>query len=75
MTRRPSISPAISEPRTVGELRGLRVAAQANEHVREVDSRRPDVDDRLTLGSLGLGHLPDGQLFRPAGSFENDGSH
>ena len=68
MTRRPSISPAISEPSTVGQLGHLRVAAQANEDVREVDSRRPNVDDRLTLGGLGL-RRPPGRRAVPARRF------
>ena len=44
------------------ELRHLRVHPAADEDVREVDPRRAHLDDGLTVGGLGLGHLLDDEL-------------
>ena len=57
------------------ELGHLRVHPEPDQDVREVDSRGAHVDDRLPVGGLGLGHLLDDELLRPADALQDSGSH
>ena len=74
MTREPSSSPAISEPGTAGSSGICGYLPQADQDVREVDSGRADVDERLAVDGLGLGHLLDDELLRPADPLQDGGS-
>ena len=57
------------------ELRRLRVHAEPDQDVGEVDPRRPDVDDHLAVACLGLRNVLDGELIRPADALQNSGPH
>ncbi len=55
-----------------GELRHLRVAAEADQDVGEVDPGRAHVDDVLAVAGGGLGHVPEDEVLRPTDPFEQN---
>ena len=57
------------------ELRHLRVPPEPDQDVGEVDPARADIDDRLALAGLWLGHLLDDELLRPSDRLQDDCLH
>ena len=56
------------------ELRHLRITAEADQDVREVDPGCADLDELLPVGGFRLGHLLDDELLRPADGLQDGGS-